>query len=178
MESIINPEDRHALEAGEGRRVWIDCLQRGAAAAGAIPLVADAVEAARFGHPMLVLPRLGQGAFRLEVLDAYDNACAVTTEHSLPVLEAAHIRPYAEEGPHDVRNGIVLRTDIHRLLDRGYVTITEDHRFEVSRRLREDYENGKAYYAMQGQPLHLPGDRGIAPAGDHLRWHHENVFLS
>lgn len=167
----------YALEQGEGKRLWIDCLQRAAVAAGAIPLVASVAEAARFGSPVLVQPRLGQGAFRLEVIDAYEKACAVTTEHSLPVLEAAHIRPYAEQGPHDVTNGVLLRTDLHRLLDRGYVTITDDHRFEVSRRLREDYENGKAYYAMQGQALHLPTDRSLAPAQEHLRWHHEHVFL-
>ncbi len=167
----------YELAAGEGKRVWIDCLQRAAVAAGALPLVASAVEAARFGNPMLVLPRLGQGAFRLEVMEAYDRACAVTTEHSLPVLEAAHIRPYADDGPHDVRNGVLLRTDLHRLLDRGYLTITDDCRLEVSRRLREDYENGKAYYAMHGQRLHLPTKRACAPAAEHLQWHHEHVFL-
>jgi putative restriction endonuclease len=40
-----------------------------------------------------VQPRLGQGAFRLLVTDAYQRRCAVTGERTLPVLDAAHIRP-------------------------------------------------------------------------------------
>jgi hypothetical protein len=47
--------------------------------------------------------------------DAYGRACAVTQEHSLPALEASHIQPYAKDGPHDVRNGVLLRADLHRL---------------------------------------------------------------
>jgi hypothetical protein len=43
------------------------------------------------------------------------------------------------------------RTDIHRLFDLGYVTISRDRRFEVNPRLREDYENGKVYYDLHGQ---------------------------
>jgi predicted restriction endonuclease len=65
------------------------------------------------------------------VTDAYGRSCAVTREHSLPVLEAAHIRPCAQAGAHDVRNGLLLRSDLHRLFDIGYVTVTPDLRLEV-----------------------------------------------
>ena len=40
---------------------------------------------------------------------------AITGEKTLPVLNAAHIKPYAEEGPHEVRNGLLLREDLHTL---------------------------------------------------------------
>jgi putative restriction endonuclease len=78
----------------------------------------------RYGTPQLVAPRLGQGAFRVAVIEAYGRACAVTGEHSLPALDAAHIRSYDQEGPHEVRNGILLRADLHRLFDKGYLTVT------------------------------------------------------
>ena len=90
---------------------------------------------------------LGQGIFRVSVLDACDRACAVTGEHSLPVLEAAHIMPYADGGTHDVTNGLLLRSDIHRLFDLGYVTVTPEYRFKVSDALAEDFHNGRTYYA-------------------------------
>lgn len=168
---------KYSLDEGEGKRIWKDCLQRVAVdTAGALPFVETARDAARYGNPILVQPRLGQGAFRLEVTDAYGRACAVTTEHSLPVLEAAHIKPYSAGGPHDVTNGVLLRTDLHRLLDRGYLTITAEHRLEVSPRLKQDYSNGKAYYAMQGQTLNLPADPRLAPSQDFLRWHQEHVY--
>ncbi len=59
-----------------------------------------ATERPRYGTPATYLPRLGQGIFRVQVLDAYGRACAVTGEHSLPVLDAAHIRPYGQGGEH------------------------------------------------------------------------------
>ena len=96
---------------------------------------------------MLHTPRLGQGIFRVRVLDAYGRACAVTQEHSLPVLDAAHIKPYSEGGKHAVSNGVALRSDLHRLFDRGYVTFDEANSFVVGRRLRDDYANGRSYYA-------------------------------
>src|SRR4051794_17989519 len=73
----------------------------------------ESLDAQRHGRPQLVIPRLGQGSFRLAVLDAYDGACAITTEHSLPVLEAAHIRPWAAGGRHELPNGLPLRRDLH-----------------------------------------------------------------
>ncbi len=77
----------------------------------------------RYGDPILVTPRLGQGVFRIQVTDAYAKRCAVTGEKTLPVLEAAHIKPYSDGGEHEVKNGILFRSDIHTLFDRGYVTV-------------------------------------------------------
>ena len=103
----------------------------------------------------MIRPRLGQGAFRVLITDNYQRRCAVTREKTLPVLDAAHIRPYSKGGQHDVRNGLLLRRDIHSLFDRGYVTVTPEHRFEVSRQLDEDYGNGKVYYDLLGQVYKL-----------------------
>jgi len=169
------------LEAREGRRVWEACLDRAArtpARAEPLPLLATAAEpdAPRYGEPQLVRPRLGQGTFRVAVTGAYGGACAVSHEHSLPVLEAAHIRPYAGDGGHDVANGLLLRADIHRLFDAGYVTITPDHRFVVSRRLAQEWENGKAYYQMEGGTIALPRRAADRPDPELLRWHNEYVF--
>ncbi len=81
------------------------------------------VVAERYGSPTVVYPRLGQGSFRVVVTDIYSRWCAVTRERTLPVLDAAHIRPYGQDGPHDPRNGLLLRSDIHTLFDQGYVTV-------------------------------------------------------
>src|SRR3954451_14576812 len=104
----------------------------------------------RYGEPVLVTPRLGQGAFRVLVTDAYRRRCAVTGERTLPALDAAHIRPFSDGGGHDVSNGILMRRDIHSLFDLGYVTISPDMTFEVSKKIREEYENGRHYYALHG----------------------------
>lgn len=93
------------------------------------------------------------------------------------VLDAAHIKPFAEGGAHDVTNGLALRTDLHRLFDRGYVTVDEDDRFVVGRRLREEFENGKTYYALQGTKLVLPSAPDLRRSSAALAWHRSEVFV-
>lgn len=132
----------------------------------------------RFGEPILVHPRLGQGSFRVIVTDAYQRRCAVTQERTLPALEALHIKPFSIGGPHSIDNGILFRSDIHKLFDSGYVTISPDYSFEVSRRIREEFENGRDYYAMNGNTLHLPENKIMHPNRDFLDWHNNNVFRS
>ena len=132
----------------------------------------------RYGKPFLMQPRLGQGSFRVIVTDAYQRRCAITQERTLPALEAVHIKPFKESGPNRIDNGILFRSDIHKLFDTGYVTISSDYRFEVSRRIREEFENGRDYYAMNGRPLNLPLDKRIHPNHEFLDWHNNNVFRS
>lgn len=167
------------IASGEGARVWADCLARVTGTVGDsahLQAVGEGIPA-RYGEPVLTRPRLGQGSFKLLVTDAYRGACAVTGEHSLPVLEAAHIRPYAEDGPHDIGNGLLLRTDIHKLFDMGYVTVSpEDHRFLVGRRLRDDYSNGRTYYSLHGREIHLPETRDRFPRREFLEWHARERF--
>lgn len=122
--------------------------------------------------------RLGQGAFRVVVTDAYQRRCAITGEKTLPVLEAAHIKPYAEEGPHSVNNGLLLKSDFHTLFDGGYITIDTDFRIDVSKRLHEDYGNGKDYYKYHGEKLLILPEKQIElPSKEFLEWHNEHVFL-
>ncbi len=120
--------------------------------------------------------RHGQGTFRLRLLSAYGQQCAVTGEHAVPVLDAAHIQPYLGPASNHPQNGIVLRSDLHRLYDRGYVTVTPDLRLKVSQRLRDEYENGKHYYQMAGREIHVPRERRLAPSVEALEWHADNIF--
>jgi putative restriction endonuclease len=113
---------RYDLTEGEGLRLWSDCLERAARSHHLTGWTTEAIELRRHGKPQIITPRLGQASFRLAVLDAYGGACAVTTEHSLPVLEATHIRPWKDGGRHELSNGLPLRRDIHRLFDLGFVT--------------------------------------------------------
>jgi putative restriction endonuclease len=121
--------------------------------------------------------RLGQGAFRVQLTDAYMRRCSITGEKTLPVLEAAHIKPWAESGPNRVSNGILLRADMHKLYDSGYLTVSEHYMVEVSGKLREDFENGKEYYRYHGQPLQvLPSSLLQMPEARYIQWHNENIY--
>jgi putative restriction endonuclease len=93
-------------------------------------------------------------------------------------LEAAHIKPYSFEGPHEVKNGILLRRDYHSLFDRGYITIDKDMTIEVSRRIKEDFGNGREYYAQHGSKLLVLPERGDQlPDPSYLEWHNQNVYV-
>lgn len=135
-----------------------------------------AEQSALYGAPTLVQRRLGQGAFRVLVTDAYDRRCAITGERTLPVLEAAHIRPYSQLGPHALDNGLLLRSDLHTLFDRGYVTVTPDLTVRVSRTIREEWENGRDYYALDRRPVAAPIAPNPVPSRDYLEWHADVVF--
>jgi len=121
----------------------------------------------------------GLGAFRVLVTDAYHRRCSATGERTLPVLEASHIKPFSKEGPNLVRNGLLLRSDLHTLYDRGYLTVTTDHRIEVSRRIREEFENGRDYYRLHGKVLvNLPDIEADQPSIPFLEWHNQNVYVA
>ena len=135
------------------------------------------IENSRFGKPLAVLPRLGQGAFRVLVTDAYGKRCAFTRERTLPVLEAAHIKPYASGGKHELSNGLLLRSDLHKLFDLGYMTVDPTTRqIVVSRRIREEFENGRDYYALHGTILQKPNDPLAFPSIENLTFHSESIF--
>ena len=170
----------YQLSSGEGRRVLEECLDRARAPARyrniepELPIVGT--DAPRYGRAVAVRPRYGQGLFAFAVRDAYEGACAVTHEHSMPVLEAAHIKPYSEGGEHRVDNGLLLRRDLHRLFDRGYATVTPDHVFRVGNRLRDEFKNGRSYYGLDGSEIWTPKNRVWMPNRELLEWHGEEVF--
>lgn len=168
--NIVSFKTYDTAEA-EGRALWDSVAER------LMRLQAGPVEAGnRFGTPGLVKPRLGQGSFRVLVTDLYGRRCAVTQERTLPALEAAHIRPYSDGGEHEARNGLLLRRDIHSLFDAGYVTITPSLHFEVSKRIREEFDNGRHYYALHGHRIAVPQDVVQRPDSSVLTWHNENCF--
>jgi putative restriction endonuclease len=123
----------------------------------------------------LVQVRANQQAFREIVMQAYDRKCAISGEKTRPVLEAAHIQPYAEAGPSIVSNGLLLRSDLHRLFDQHYLTIDADNlKVRVSPRIREEFSNGVAYYQYDKQKLRLPHEKMDKPAQQFLRLHNEH----
>jgi putative restriction endonuclease len=172
----------YGADEPEGRRLWEQLhphvlgRQQGFQDA---PTTQDGPEMpakSRFGQPTLVTPRLGQGAFRLVVTDVYGRRCAVTSGKVLPALDVAHIRPYSEGGAHQISNGLLLRRDIHTLLDRGYVTIDPDLRFVVSNRVKTEFNNGEEYRRLHGRTISVPDQPHLRPDARILAWHNETKF--
>jgi len=156
----------YSTEEAIGREIWDQVMDRlslyrpaATIDQGEFDLAGEdrpaAAAAGGLGKPYLTRARLGQGAFRVLVTGAYQRRCAVTGERTLPVLEAAHIKPFSSEGPNHTSNGLLLRSDLHIL----------------------EFDNGRQYYPLHGQRLvTLPEACEDQPNRHYLAWHNEEVY--
>ena len=109
--------------------------------------------------------RQGQPAFRARLLAAYGGRCAITGCDVPDALEAAHIRPYRGPASNTVNNGILLRADLHTLLDKQLIAINPDsRRLQLSRSLQDT-----VYSSLTGKPITDPQDPATALAEKLLR---------
>lgn len=170
------------LRIEEGRQLWTEVLDRMRRAGSSVAREPQreapaAVEVpGGYGDSFLQPRRLGQGTFRALVTDVYERRCAITREKALPALDAAHIQPFSEVRAHSVRNGILLRSDVHKLFDAGYVTITPEYRVEASRRMKEDFDDGDNYLSLHGSSVWVPKLPSVQPDAEALQWHNENRY--
>jgi putative restriction endonuclease len=168
---------RFSTDDSEGLAIW-NQLQDAAQQTGVGHAPGFAETGLRYGKPTLITPRLGQGAFRIAVTEAYGRQCAISDGKVLPALDAAHIRPYGDGGAHARSNGILLRKDIHCVFDAGYATIDTDYRFVVSNKVKEVFDNGNEYRRLHGKTLRLPNRPADRPDPKLLRWHNDHRFLA
>ena len=158
----------------DGKRIW-DAVTERITFQSTAGIVAEPLSG--YGNEYLIKSRLGQGAFKILVTDAYKRNCAISGEKALPVLQAAHIKPFNEQGPNSINNGLLLRSDLHILFDRGYITVTPDYKIEVSKKIKEEFDNGKHYYAFHGKELQsIPQLIQDKPSLDFIKWHNEHLF--
>src|SRR5882762_3627038 len=174
--NIVQGKGYNSQDGITGQALWEAVTERLSVSASLSldpgPATIASVESARYGEPIVVRPRLGQGTFRVIVTDAYERRCAITGERTLPVLEAAHIKAYSSGGPHEPENGLLLRSDVHTLFDQGYVTVDADQlKVIVSSRIREEFENGRDYYHLHGRAIRLPRESNSLPSHEYLAFH-------
>lgn len=166
---------RYDLTVGVGRELWQEVVGRLNRQPSLVK--EPSLTQMGYGKASLTHARLGQGAFRVVVTDIYRRRCAVTGEKALPALTAAHILPVSQGGEHRLDNGLLLRSDVHTLFDRGYVTITPSYRFRVSRRLKDDFDDGETYRRFKDNEIWLPQRLAEQPSKELLEWHNDTVFL-
>src|SRR3990172_6267057 len=154
------------LASGLGRELWERVVAE--RSPGLVSERRPAAEGPMFGESTRIRQRLGQCTFRVLITDTYQRQCAVTREKALPALQAAHIRPVSEGGLHRIENGLLLRSDVHALFDRGYVTVSRDLKFRASQRLKEDFDNGEHYLALSGRDIWVPPDDRDKPGSEFL----------
>lgn len=130
-----------------------------------------------FGELREVRPRLGQGGFKALVHGAYRDQCSITGHKIRPTLQAAHILPVGKGGEHRLDNGLLLRSDVHTMFDRGYLGVDPKFKLRVSRRVRDEFGNGDEFYEREGSMIALPEKFNERPNSEFLTWHMDTVFL-
>jgi len=116
-----------------------------------------------------IIARQGQGAFRDRLVREYQFTCALTGCMEVDALEAAHIIPYLGPSTNAVSNGILLRADLHTLLDKGLLSFDLDYwppRAAISSKV-----NDPSYRALHGAAFRLPMDSRSAPDREAMRKH-------
>jgi putative restriction endonuclease len=175
--SSIQRGKRYSTGDAEGLDLWNRLQDVAQLSSMPAAIGFSATPQARYGAPTLVTPRLGQGAFRIAVLEAYGRQCAISDGKVIPALDAAHIKPYGEGGLHTKTNGILMRKDIHCVFDAGYVTVDRDYRFSVSKKVKEVFNNGEEYLRLHGKTLRLPDRKLDWPDSTLLEWHNNCRYL-
>lgn len=152
----LSPNSMHSLrplDFQEARR-----LIGGSRTPEILTLINTDVAVANGGHKVVqVRARIGQAAFRQNLLTSFGPICAFTGRSPAETLEAAHLYSYAKIGEHKAHGGLLVRRDIHRLFDLGLIAVDPVNlTINVSPRLRPYPE----YESLDGMPLKVT----LAPA--------------
>ena len=118
-------------------------------------------------------------AFARQVKIAYGNRCAITGLRILngggrPEVQAAHIRPVADNGPDTIRNGVALSGTVHWMFDRGLISIDDDHSILIA----EDRVPADTVERLivPERRLLLPDNPRALPHPAYLKYHREEIF--
>lgn len=184
LEGCLDKGQLEQLALGRSKQQSIREMDRAALLAAVaargirLPPPSEAKTSARRRHPGR-LPggrrrteaavRRGQQAFRRALIREYGMVCAVTGPAPAETLQAAHLRPFAEHEEHHVEEGLMLRADIHGLLDNGLLAISPDLQVHLSPSLL-GYD---IYRALHGSRLRIPADAPLST--DVLRESYEAV---
>lgn len=112
----------------------------------------------------LVTERKGQGNFRAIITRAYGNKCCITNESTPELVEAAHIQPYIDENSNHVKNGLLLRVDLHKLYDNGLLYIDDSFVIHISPEVKSEY-----YQKLNGTKISLSVNINEQPSTEALK---------
>lgn len=119
----------------------------------------------------IVKTRVNQALFRKIILSSYDGKCCITGIDNAELLIASHIVPWSRDSKNRLNpmNGLCLNALHDRAFDKGLITINEDYRVVVSKKVK--HELFEKYNSAQ---IFLPGR--FRPDPNFLKFHRNEIF--
>ncbi len=136
-------------------------------------------------HPYIPSHRLWRDPkFREMVIDEYGARCAICEQDltigGLPFdIEAAHIRPVCDNGPHIIQNGLAMCSLHHRAFDRGVIGLREDkHLYRVMVSDQVEGTSRRALLDINNRAVAPPRRRKSSPDLKYVEYHQRHYFRS
>lgn len=129
----------------------------------------DGVEDNRTRTLKEITLRQGQGAFRSGLLTAYEGRCAISGSAVQQVLEAAHVTPYLGKETNHISNGLLLRSDLHTLWDRGLIYLCEELKLQLKPSLDTSEYASLAGEKIRARVANTP-ELSMAAVRAHREW--------
>lgn len=120
----------------------------------------------------LVQARIGQGAYRADLMKAWHDRCAVTGCAIPEMLRASHVKPWRMSNNAerlDSQNGLILAAHLDALFDRNLITFDDSGAMIVAGAIKT---TGRDVWGL-GMPLSAKPKGRLS---DYLRYHRENLF--
>jgi putative restriction endonuclease len=128
----------------------------------------------------LIKVRVNQGFFRRSVLLSYQNKCCITGLAIPELLVASHIIPWSKNIKErcNPENGLCMNALHDKAFDRGFITVTDDFKIQISERLlkRKNDEVIAKYFVPYHQKEIVKPNRFV-PKADFLSYHRSNIFI-
>jgi hypothetical protein len=113
-------------------------------------------------------PTRWPGTIRSGLLTAYDGYCAISDSVTEQVLEAAHVTPYLGPLTNDISNGLLSRSDLHRLWDRGLIYLCDELKVKGKSAL-----NHSECFGLGGKKIRSRATNAPPLSMDEVREHRE-----
>jgi putative restriction endonuclease len=133
-----------------------------------------------FGQPDKPQQIRDQG-FRKAIMNLYSHRCALCgirmiTPEGHTIVEAAHIRPWADSQDDRPSNGLALCRLCHWSFDRGFMSVGRDYEVLVSSLARSEENNPGHIMTLEQRPIFAPEEERHIPDQECLGWHRREVF--
>lgn len=121
--------------------------------------------------------------FRREIVKLYDETCSmsglrVSANFTITMVDACHIEQFAKTFNNHPTNGIALCPNLHRVFDRGLISVNDNYEIILSKSFKENTESEYSFHKLEGKSIILPKNSQYNPSLEGFTWHRKNVFKS